>query len=111
MSASAAAASRWGRTNYGQTFARFAESYGDAVGPRTSLLVLGDARSNYYSPREDVLRELVARARHAWWLNPEHTRQWGVGDSAAPTYAAIMPMVECRNLTQLGSFVRRLAPR
>jgi uncharacterized protein with von Willebrand factor type A (vWA) domain len=48
---------------------------------------------------------MVGRARHAWWLNPEHTRNWNIGDSAARSYAEVVDMVECRNLTQLGEFV------
>ncbi len=101
-------ASRWGRTNYGRALTRFADEFPDAVGPRTSLLVLGDARSNYSDPGVDVLRELVRTSRHAWWLNPEHVRQWGTGDSAAPEYAEVVDMVECRNLTQLSEFVHDL---
>jgi uncharacterized protein with von Willebrand factor type A (vWA) domain len=67
--------------------------------------VLGDARSNYTDPGLEPLREMVDAARHAWWLNPEHRRQWDTGDSAATDYAALLPMVECRNLTQLQEFV------
>jgi uncharacterized protein with von Willebrand factor type A (vWA) domain len=44
-------------------------------------------------------------ARHAWWLNPEARRNWDTGDSAASDYASVVPMVECRNLTQLTEFV------
>jgi len=105
LAGSARQASRWGRTDYGRALARFQEGYADAVGPRTSLLVLGDARSNYTDPRVDVLRQLVDASRHAWWLNPEHCRQWDTGDSAARDYAALVPMVECRNLVQLTEFV------
>ncbi|GAA1911483.1 vWA domain-containing protein [Nocardioides marmoribigeumensis] len=108
LAESARHASRWGRTNYGRALSRFVEDHPDAVGPRTSLLVLGDARSNYSDPGLEVLRELVATARHAWWLNPEHRRQWGTGDSAAPEYAEMIDMVECRNLTQLSEFVHDL---
>jgi uncharacterized protein with von Willebrand factor type A (vWA) domain len=102
-------AARWGRTNYGRAFATFAAEHADAVGPRTSLLVLGDARSNYSDLAVDTLAELAGRARHAWWLNPEHPRHWDSGDSAAGPYSAAVPMVECRNLTQLSDFVRSLA--
>lgn len=105
---SARHASRWGRTDYGAAFRAFAERYADAVGPKTSLLVLGDARSNYTDPALPVLRELVEAARHAWWLNPEHRQQWDTGDSAASAYAAVLPMVECRNLEQLAAFVHDL---
>jgi uncharacterized protein with von Willebrand factor type A (vWA) domain len=102
-------AALWGRTNYGRAFTTFAEEYGDALGPRSSLLVLGDARSNYSDLSVPVLRDLASRARHAHWLNPEHPRHWDTGDSAAGAYGAVVPMVECRNLAQLGEFVHDLA--
>ncbi len=109
LAASTAHAALWGRTNYGRAFGKFADEYADALGPKSSFLILGDARSNYSDLNEGVLKELARTARHAWWLNPEHTRHWGTGDSAAPTYGEIVPMVECRNLTQLGEFVHDLA--
>lgn len=109
LAASIAQASMWGRTNYGRALTRFAEEHGDAVGPRTSLLVLGDGRSNYSDLALPVLGDLVGRSRHAWWLNPEHPRHWGTGDSAADRYGELLPMVECRNLAQLGEFVHGIA--
>ncbi len=108
LAASARKASLWGRTNYGRSFDQFQARYADAIGPKTSLLILGDARSNYGDPGLVSLRAMVDGSRHAWWLNPEHTRQWGSGDSAAPDYLAVLPMVECRNLTQLTEFVHDL---
>ncbi|HSV39908.1 MAG TPA: VWA domain-containing protein, partial [Nocardioidaceae bacterium] len=101
-------ASLWGRTNYGRAFTRFLDQHPDALGPKTSLLVLGDARSNYADLSLPVVRDIKSRTRHAWWLNPEHTRQWDTGDSAAVPYGDVIPMVECRNLTQLGEFVHRI---
>ncbi|WP_300679768.1 VWA domain-containing protein [Nocardioides sp.] len=98
-----------GRTNYGRAFGKFAEKFGDAVGPKTAFLVLGDARSNYADLNLGTLRELAGRARHAWWLNPEAEIQWDVGDSAASPYGSVVPMVECRNLEQLTEFVHHLA--
>ncbi|MEU6783657.1 VWA domain-containing protein [Nonomuraea angiospora] len=100
---------RFGRTNYGHSLERFAERYGDAVGSKTSLLILGDARSNYQPPALDVLRSLVGRARHAYWLNPEPVAQWDTGDSVASEYGAVVPMHECRNVAQLTAFIETLA--
>jgi uncharacterized protein with von Willebrand factor type A (vWA) domain len=100
---------RFGRTNYGHSLERFAERYGDAIGPRTSLLILGDARSNYQPPALDVLRSLVGRSRHAYWLNPEPVAQWDTGDSVASEYGAFVPMHECRNVAQLTAFIETLA--
>jgi len=98
-----------GRTNYGRALTRFRDEYADALTPRSSLLILGDARTNYADPALDVLRELSGRARHAWWLNPEARRQWDTGDSEAGRYAEVVPMVECRNLVQLTEFVHDIA--
>jgi uncharacterized protein len=102
-------AAAWGRTNYGRAFTTFVADHADALGPKASLLVLGDARSNYSHLGVEALTEMDDRARHAWWLNPEHPRHWDTGDSAAGPYGAVVPMVECRNLAQLADFVRSLA--
>jgi uncharacterized protein len=98
-----------GRTDYGRAFQLFAQRFPDVVGPRTSLLVLGDARSNYGDLALPVVADLAGTAKHAYWLNPERRSSWDTGDSRASEYAAIMPMVECRNLAQLGEFVHDLA--
>jgi uncharacterized protein with von Willebrand factor type A (vWA) domain len=98
-----------GRSNYGHAIEVFAERYADAVGPRTSLLILGDARSNYGDLALPTLRGLVAGARHAYWLNPEPRRDWDTGDSAASAYDAVVPMFECRNITQLLDFIEEIA--
>jgi uncharacterized protein with von Willebrand factor type A (vWA) domain len=109
LAASAQHATLWGRTSYGRAFTRFAEQHPDALTPKTNLLVLGDARSNYSDLALPVVSDLVRAARHSWWLNPEAARHWDTGDSAASEYAALMPMAECRNLVQLGEFVQDLA--
>ena len=97
-----------GRTDYGRAFELFADRYPDAVGSRTSLLILGDARSNYGDVALPTLTELASRAKHAYWLNPERRGMWDTGDSRASDFGAVVPMVECRNLAQLGEFVREL---
>jgi hypothetical protein len=100
---------RFGRTNYGHALARFAERYGAAIGPKTSLLILGDARSNYQPPALDVLKSLASKARHAYWLNPEPRAQWDTGDSVAADYGTVVRMYECRNVAQLTAFIETLA--
>jgi uncharacterized protein with von Willebrand factor type A (vWA) domain len=99
-----------GHSDYGHAFEVFAERWPDAVGPDTSLLILGDARNNYRAAGLPTLRRLAEQARHAYWLNPEPRRQWGSGDSLAPLYAQVVPMVECRNARQLAAFVGDLLP-
>ncbi len=105
LAASTSHAALWGRTNYGRAFTRFTDEHADALGPKSSLLILGDARSNYSDLALDRLQAMARNSRHSWWLNPEHRRHWDTGDSVAGRYAEVVPMVECRNLTQLGEFV------
>jgi uncharacterized protein len=99
-----------GHSDYGHAFEVFAQKWPDAVGPKTSLLVLGDARTNYRAPALPALRSIVRQARHAFWLNPEPRQYWSSGDSAAAAYGEAMPMVECRNVVQLQQFVEGLLP-
>lgn len=95
-----------GRTDYGMVFKELAEDYSDAVGPKTTLLILGDARTNYRTRHTGALKDLCDRARHSFWLNPEPIGDWDIGDSAASEYAAYVDkMVEVRNLRQLQEFI------
>lgn len=98
-----------GHTNsdYGTTFVDFVEEHLDAVTPRSTVLILGDARTNNTEPRYEALRTIVGQAKHAAWLNPESEPQWGQGDSVAHRYANIIDMHECRNVVQLREFVAR----
>ncbi|GAA3834275.1 VWA domain-containing protein [Sphaerisporangium flaviroseum] len=100
---------RFGRSDYGHSFEKFAEKYGDAIGPKTSLLILGDARSNYQRPELATLKRLAGEARHAYWLNPEPRAQWDTGDSVATAYGGVVAMHECRNVAQLAAFIEELA--
>jgi uncharacterized protein with von Willebrand factor type A (vWA) domain len=97
-----------GHSDYGTAFEVFADRWAAAVGPKTSLLVLGDGRTNYRPPGLPVLADLVRRSRSAHWLNPEPRRLWGSGDSAADRYGQVIDMVECRNAAQLSEFVTTL---
>ncbi|MEU9591522.1 VWA domain-containing protein [Streptomyces sp. NPDC048193] len=99
-----------GSSDYGVALGEFAERYGDAVGPRTTVFVLGDARTNMGDPNLAAVRDIAGRARRVYWLNPEQRSRWGTGDSAAPEYAGLVDMYECRNARQLGALVTRLLP-
>lgn len=99
-----------GSSDYGVALGEFAERYGDAVGPRTTVFVLGDARTNMSDPNLAAVRHVAGRARRFYWLNPEPRPQWGTGDSAAPAYAELVEMHECRTARQLGALIGRLLP-
>ncbi|MFI5683394.1 VWA domain-containing protein [Streptomyces sp. NPDC051636] len=99
-----------GSSDYGVALGEFAERYGDAVGPRTTVFVLGDARTNMSDPNLASVRDIASRARRVYWLNPEPRAQWGTGDSAAPAYAELVEMHECRTARQLSGLIGRLLP-
>ncbi|MFF3463631.1 VWA domain-containing protein [Streptomyces sp. NPDC002619] len=99
-----------GSSDYGVALGEFAERYGDAVGPRTTVFVLGDARTNMSDPNLPAVRHIAERARRVYWLNPEQRSQWGTGDSAAPAYAELVEMRECRTARQVGALIARLLP-
>lgn len=99
-----------GSSDYGVALGEFVERYADAVGSRTTVFVLGDARTNMSDPNLPAVRQLAERARRVYWLNPEGRSQWGTGDSAAPAYAELVEMRECRNARQLGALITRLLP-
>ncbi|MFI9509897.1 VWA domain-containing protein [Nocardia sp. NPDC052566] len=104
------AVARFGSSNYGEALQGFVDNYLDALGPRTSLLILGDARTNRTAPNLEALATMQDRAKHAYWLNPEPSRSWPTGDSAAHLYAQHITMHECRNVKQLSEVVARLLP-
>jgi uncharacterized protein len=99
-----------GHSDYGHAFEVFWERWGKEVGPKTSVILLGDARNNYHAAQAWVLKEMRHRARHLYWLNPEPKSYWDTGDSIVGEYAVHCDGVfECRNLRQLERFVENLA--
>ncbi len=70
-----------GSTDYGMSMMDFAEATLDTIDHRTTVMILGDARSNYGDPGHLVLKEMHERARRVIWLNPEGESSWDTGDS------------------------------
>jgi uncharacterized protein len=98
-----------GRSDYGHALESFWEQWGEQVRRRTTVIVLGDARTNYHDPAEGVLKAVRARAGHLFWLNPEPRAAWNSGDSVIASYQPFCDAVrECRNIRQLKGFVEEL---
>ena len=102
--------SRDGHSDYGNAFASFVRNCPNVLSPRSSLLVLGDGRTNYRNPETGLLAHMVTASRHAHWLNPEPRHLWGSGDSAVPRYEGVITMHECRSAKQLASVIDQLLP-
>jgi uncharacterized protein with von Willebrand factor type A (vWA) domain len=95
-----------GHSDYGHAFEVFWQTYGKDVGPKTTVLLLGDARNNYHASQSWVVKEMQHRARHVYWLNPEPRSYWDTGDSIMSEYAGFCDgSFEVRNLRQLERFV------
>ncbi|WP_327350362.1 vWA domain-containing protein [Streptomyces sp. NBC_01304] len=106
-----AAVTGWhGSSDYGAALGEFVERYEGALGPRTSVFVLGDARTNHRDPNVAAVRRIGRTARRVHWLNPESRSEWDTGDSAAGAYADVVEMHECRTVRQLSALVGRLLP-
>ncbi|MGN7780923.1 vWA domain-containing protein [Mycolicibacterium sp. 22603] len=101
---------RDGHSDYGHAFVSFTQNFPNVLSPRSSLLILGDARNNYRNPETDLLTRMVNASRHAHWLNPEPKHLWGSGDSAVPRYQDLIPMHECRSAKQLATVIDGLLP-
>jgi uncharacterized protein with von Willebrand factor type A (vWA) domain len=95
-----------GHSDYGHAFEIFHQKWGNEVTPKTSVIILGDARNNYHATQSWVLAELRKTARHLYWIDPEPVAYWNTGDSVIGDYAKHCDGVyECRNLRQLERFV------
>ena len=97
------------RTDYGLTFQEFRDRHLQELDKKTTLIVMGDGRSNYLNPREPVLELLRERCRRLIWLNPEQERFWGTGDSEMLRYRHYCNEARpCGNLNQLVDFIQEL---
>jgi uncharacterized protein with von Willebrand factor type A (vWA) domain len=97
-----------GFTDYGRVWAEFDALVEDDLGPRSTIIVLGDARTNGRDPCEQIFAHLAARAGRTYWLNPEPRLYWNYGDSVIDAYARHCTAFECWTTRQLEDFVRAL---
>lgn len=98
-------------SNYGRAFRQFHADFLGAVTSRTTLVVIGDGRSNYNPANAWVLEELSTKARRVVWLCPEDRSSWGLGDSEMHRYARHCDEVfVVRTLDELATAAEKLLP-
>lgn len=96
-------------TDLGNSLDTFFKNFLDSVTGKTTVIILGDGRNNYNSPRIDLMKKLQQRSKRLLWFNPEHRGQWGTGDSDMIDYAPICDDVyQVRNLAQLSAAVDKI---
>ncbi len=95
-----------GSTDYGAALTTLYNDHWSTIDRRTTVLILGDGRSNYTNPRLDIFRELDGYAKRIVWLNPEAESQWGTGDSEILKYKPFCSVLErCATVKDLGRAV------
>ena len=91
-----------GVSDYGRALEAFRLKYPDAVTKTTTLLIVGDAKTNWFPPKPEELRDLRRQCSKLIWLNPEPKERWNTEDSMVKSYLPHCDlMAECRNLKQL----------
>ncbi len=89
-------------TDYGASLTDFVDLLGGRLDRRTTVIILGDGRSNFAEPRLDVMRLIGERARAVIWLNPEPETYWGQGDSKMDAYRRFCTVAQsCNTLRRL----------
>jgi uncharacterized protein with von Willebrand factor type A (vWA) domain len=92
----------FGSSDYGSSFVDFEKQFMASVTPQTTVIVLGDARSNNLDPGADIVKRISERAKRLVWLNPEGRMSWGWGDSEMPRYQTFCNVVrQCATAQQL----------
>ncbi|MGJ4965066.1 vWA domain-containing protein [Bradyrhizobium sp. HKCCYLRH3061] len=92
----------FGSSDYGSSLVDFEKQFMASVTPQTTVIILGDARSNKLAPRADILKAISERAKRVVWLNPEGRMTWGWGDSEMPRYQTFCNVVRpCATAQQL----------
>jgi len=90
------------QTDYGRALQDFSEQHLDRLDRRTTVIILGDGRSNFADPRLDLMKQIHDRSRAVIWLNPEPESYWAQGDSVMHRYARFCHVAkQCGTLEQL----------
>jgi uncharacterized protein len=99
-----------GYTDYGRVWLEFLDKVVDDLDPRSTVIVLGDARTNGREPHAQVFGHVAERAGRTFWINPEPRLYWNYGDSVMSAYEPFCDGVfECWTTKQLEAFVNAVA--
>ncbi|MDQ3102470.1 MAG: VWA domain-containing protein, partial [Actinomycetota bacterium] len=95
-----------GYTDYGRVWLEFLEEISADLDPRSTVIVLGDARTNGRDPHAAAFARLTKRAGRTFWLNPEPRLYWNYGDSVMAAYEPhTTRSFECWTTKHLEQFV------
>lgn len=96
-------------TDYGRALEDLRRATAGSLTRRTTVIILGDGRSNHADPRLDIMREIAERSRSVIWLNPEPETYWGQGDSRMDAYRRFCRVARtCRTLADLEAIIEEV---
>jgi len=98
-----------GSTDYGNAFRTFADLCLQDVDSRSTIIVLGDSRNNYFSNGAGVLKQISKKCRQLIWLNPEQKDRWRTGDAEMEAYLPACHAADvCNSLADLQKIASRV---
>ena len=95
-----------GSTDYGNSISDLEGFIENDIDKKTTLIILGDGRSNYSDPRTDIMKALHEKSKRIIFLNPEPKSLWGTGDSEMNRYVPYCHKAKsCSSLVDLEKVV------
>ena len=96
-------------TDYGAALQEFKKNHLQTLTHKTTMIIMGDGRSNYLNPQAHLLGEFREKCRRVIWLTPEPGNSWHSGDCELFSYQPhCHELRTCMNLNHLRQFIREL---
>lgn len=98
-----------GFSDYGKVFTIFVNKYLAEISPKSTIIILGDARNNWRPDEREFLKKIKEHVRKILWFNPQPQCAWDTEDSIMSIYAPYCHQIfECRNLKQLENVIETI---
>ncbi len=98
-------------SHYSRALSSFSERFSDALDARTTLLIIGDARTHHNAAGERTLARLSERVSRVLWFHPEPEAAWSSLDCAMWRYRPFLDLaLPVYDLETLRAAARRIVP-
>lgn len=98
-----------GHSDYDTALRQMLTDYPNAINTRSTVIIVGDARTNYRSPGVEHLKRIRQKCRSIYWFNPEPAENWNSHDSVMATYQNVCDAAyEVRTLAQLSAAIGQI---
>lgn len=101
-----------GASHYERALLQAERVFGASLDKRTTLVILGDGRTNHRPDGAEAIARMKDRCRAVVWVCPESAEQWGLGDSRMNRYrevcTTVLPARTARELEEAARKLTRL---